>query len=155
MSETVLELDGRLESSTAPLFQHQLSEASPSGQERLLLDLSRVTFIGSAALRAILVTASALLRRGENWRSVRHRRSHGYLWFLDWMLYCRCIPTLHRRGKRWTTDPPRIQHRHLAAGLEDRARILLNARPKANCFASPIYTTREDRNMILTKWGTA
>jgi anti-sigma B factor antagonist len=64
MSETVLELDGRLESSTAPLFQHRLSEASPSGQERLLLDLSRVTFIGSAALGAILVTAKRLAPAG-------------------------------------------------------------------------------------------
>lgn len=60
MSETLLELDGRLESGTAPAFQRRLAEASPSGSERLLLDLSRVTFIGSAALRAILVTAKRL-----------------------------------------------------------------------------------------------
>jgi anti-sigma B factor antagonist len=60
MSETLLELDGRLESSSAPAFQRRLAEASPSGNERVLLDLSRVTFIGSAALRAILVTAKRL-----------------------------------------------------------------------------------------------
>ncbi len=60
MSETLLEFDGRLESSTAQAFQRRLAEASPSGNERLLLDLSRVTFIGSAALRAILVTAKRL-----------------------------------------------------------------------------------------------
>jgi anti-anti-sigma factor len=64
MSETLLELDGRLESSTAPAFQRRLTEASPSGNERLLLDLSRVTFIGSAALRAILVTAKRLSPEG-------------------------------------------------------------------------------------------
>jgi stage II sporulation protein AA (anti-sigma F factor antagonist) len=60
MSETLLHLDGRLESSSVPAFQHRLSEASPLGSERLLLDMSRVTFIGSAALRAILVTAKRL-----------------------------------------------------------------------------------------------
>lgn len=60
MPETVLELDGRLESGSVPAFQHRLDEASLLGNERLLLDLSRVSFIGSAALRAILVTAKRL-----------------------------------------------------------------------------------------------
>ena len=60
MSETLLELDGRLESSTAPAFQRRLAEASPAGNERLLLDLSRVTIIGSAALRANQVTSKRL-----------------------------------------------------------------------------------------------
>jgi len=60
MSETVLQLEGRLESSVVPAFQQRLSEASVLGTERLLLDLSRVNFIGSAALRAILVTAKRL-----------------------------------------------------------------------------------------------
>jgi anti-anti-sigma factor len=60
MAETVLQIDGRLESASVPAFQHRLSEASLLGTERLLLDLSRVSFIGSAALRAILVTAKRL-----------------------------------------------------------------------------------------------
>src|SRR3954451_13369583 len=64
MSETLLQLDGRLESSSVPAFQHRLSEASLLGNERLLLDLSRVSFIGSAALRVILVTAKRLTASG-------------------------------------------------------------------------------------------
>ena len=64
MSETVVEIVGRLESSSVPSFQHRLSEASVLGTERLLLDLSRVSFIGSAALRAILVAAKQLNASG-------------------------------------------------------------------------------------------
>jgi anti-anti-sigma factor len=60
MSETVVQPNGRLESSAVRAFQHQLNEAGLLGNEKLLLDLSRVSFIGSAALRAILVTAKRL-----------------------------------------------------------------------------------------------
>jgi anti-anti-sigma factor len=60
MSEVVLQLDGRLESSTVPAFQRQLSEATLLGNEKLVLDLSRISFIGSAALRVILLTAKRL-----------------------------------------------------------------------------------------------
>jgi anti-sigma B factor antagonist len=60
MARTVLQLDGRLESSSVPSFQNQLSQATLLGNERLVLDLSRVSFIGSAALRVILVTAKRL-----------------------------------------------------------------------------------------------
>ena len=60
MAETVLQIDGRLESAAVPALQHRLSEASLLGTERVLLDLSRVSFIGSAALRAILVAAKRL-----------------------------------------------------------------------------------------------
>jgi anti-sigma B factor antagonist len=60
MAQTVLQLDGRLESSSVPAFQNQLSQATLLGNERLVLDLSRVSFVGSAALRVILVTAKRL-----------------------------------------------------------------------------------------------
>ena len=60
MAQTVLQLDGRLESSSVPTFQNQLSQATLLGNERLVLDLSRVSFVGSAALRVILVTAKRL-----------------------------------------------------------------------------------------------
>lgn len=60
MSETILQLEGRLESGAVPAFERRLSEASQLGNERLLIDLSRVSFIGSAALRAILVAAKRL-----------------------------------------------------------------------------------------------
>jgi anti-anti-sigma factor len=60
MTETTLQLDGRLESTTVPAFERRLSEASLLGNERLLIDMSRVSFVGSAALRAILVAAKRL-----------------------------------------------------------------------------------------------
>jgi len=60
MNETVLALDGRLEATTVPALEHQLNEVTLLGNEHLLLDMSRVSFIGSAALRAILVTAKRL-----------------------------------------------------------------------------------------------
>lgn len=60
MAETVLQLDGRLESSSVPSFQNQLSQATLLGNERLVLDLSRISFIGSAALRVIVMTAKRL-----------------------------------------------------------------------------------------------
>jgi anti-anti-sigma factor len=64
MSEVLVQIDSRLESSSVPAFQQRLTDASPLGTEKLLLDLSRVSFIGSAALRAILVAAKRLAAGG-------------------------------------------------------------------------------------------
>ena len=64
MSEFIIQLEGRLESAGAPAFEHRLLEASLLGNERLLIDLSRVSFIGSAALRAILVAAKRVAASG-------------------------------------------------------------------------------------------
>ncbi len=60
MSETVVEIVGRLESGSLQAFQQRLSEASAPGARKVLLDLSRVSFIGSAGLRAILVAAKQI-----------------------------------------------------------------------------------------------
>jgi anti-sigma B factor antagonist len=64
MNETVLSLDGRLQAATVPALEHQLNEVTLLGNEHLLVDLSRVSFIGSVALRAILVTAKRLAAAG-------------------------------------------------------------------------------------------
>jgi anti-anti-sigma factor len=64
MSEVLVQVDSRLESSSVPAFQRRLTEACPLGTENLLLDLSRVSFIGSAALRAILMAAKRLAAAG-------------------------------------------------------------------------------------------
>jgi anti-sigma B factor antagonist len=64
MSEVLVQVDSRLESSSVPAFQRRLTEACPLGTENLLLDLSRVSFIGSAALRAILMVAKRLAGSG-------------------------------------------------------------------------------------------
>jgi anti-anti-sigma factor len=64
MSETIVKIDGRLESGSVPAFQDRLSKACVLGTEKLLLDLSGVSFIGSAALRAVLVAAKRLAASG-------------------------------------------------------------------------------------------
>ena len=64
MSEVLVQIDSRLDSSSVPAFQQRLTDASPLGTEKLLLDLSRVGFIGSAALRAILMVAKRLAGSG-------------------------------------------------------------------------------------------
>ncbi len=64
MKETVLPLEGRLEAASVSALQNQLNEASLLGTERVLVDMSGVNFIGSAALRAILVTAKRLTGTG-------------------------------------------------------------------------------------------
>jgi anti-anti-sigma factor len=64
MMETVLSLKGRLEAASVPTLQNQLDEVSPLGTERLLVEMSGVSFIGSAALRAFLVTAKRLAGTG-------------------------------------------------------------------------------------------
>jgi anti-anti-sigma factor len=66
MGETIVQLDGRLESGAVPALQRRLSEAAALGTAHLLLDLSRVSFIGSAALRAILIAAKRLGTTGGN-----------------------------------------------------------------------------------------
>ena len=64
MMESVLPLDGRLESASVKALEHQLTEATLLGNERLLVDMSRVSYIGSAALRAILFMAKRLAVAG-------------------------------------------------------------------------------------------
>jgi anti-sigma B factor antagonist len=64
MSETVLALGGRLEATAVPALEHQLNEVTLLGNEHLLVDMSRVSFIGSVGLRAILVTAKRLAAAG-------------------------------------------------------------------------------------------
>ncbi len=63
MAETIVQPNGRLDSAAVPGFERQLADVSFLGNERLLVDLSRVSFIGSAALRAILATAKRLNAR--------------------------------------------------------------------------------------------
>ncbi len=75
MAETLIEFDGRLDASSVPAFLDRMAEASPVGTEKLLLDLSRVSFIGSAGLRAILVTAKRLV--GVGWAAGGLRSTTG------------------------------------------------------------------------------
>jgi anti-anti-sigma factor len=51
---TVIALDGRLDSGTAPRVQEDLEELVPE-QSSVLLDLSRMSYMSSAGLRVLLL----------------------------------------------------------------------------------------------------
>jgi anti-anti-sigma factor len=53
----IAKLAGRLDSSSAPAAEEQLTRAIGSGTPRLVIDLSRLEYISSAGLRALLLIA--------------------------------------------------------------------------------------------------
>jgi anti-anti-sigma factor len=53
----VVALTGRLDNSTAPDVQAQLSSLLAAGEKRLLIDLAGVTYLTSAAFRVLLLAA--------------------------------------------------------------------------------------------------
>jgi anti-anti-sigma factor len=54
---TVLEVVGRVDSTTAPELQDQLSSVMPGPQTRVLVDFSRLEYISSAGFRILLIAA--------------------------------------------------------------------------------------------------
>jgi anti-anti-sigma factor len=56
----VVAADGRLDGSAAEEFLGRLAAAIDGGESRILLDFSNLTYISSAGLRILLVTAKRL-----------------------------------------------------------------------------------------------
>lgn len=56
----VLEIDGRVDASTAPAFEQQVLGLIGSGTKRLVIDGSRMAYISSAGLRVFLMAAKRL-----------------------------------------------------------------------------------------------
>lgn len=54
---TVLYPDGRLDQDTADLFQERLVQAVSSGSDGVVVDFSKITYISSVGLRAIMIAA--------------------------------------------------------------------------------------------------
>lgn len=54
---TVLEVIGRIDSSTAPALQEQLTSVMTAPQANVLIDLSRLDYISSAGFRVLLLGA--------------------------------------------------------------------------------------------------
>jgi anti-anti-sigma factor len=54
---TVLEVIGRIDSTTAPAFQEQLTSVMTAPQASVLIDLSRLDYISSAGFRVLLLGA--------------------------------------------------------------------------------------------------
>ena len=59
----VIELEGRLDTMTAPQLEAELNEAMP-GAESLILDFSKLDYISSAGLRALLSAYKVMSTKG-------------------------------------------------------------------------------------------
>jgi anti-anti-sigma factor len=64
-STTVLYAAGVVDSNTAPELQNALLRATEAPTGGVELDLARVSYMSSAGLRALLLAAKALQKRGE------------------------------------------------------------------------------------------
>ena len=53
-------MNGRIDTSTAPLLEQAINREIESGKRKLLLDFSSVTYISSGGLRVLLATAKKL-----------------------------------------------------------------------------------------------
>ncbi|MCR5079410.1 MAG: STAS domain-containing protein [Bacilli bacterium] len=68
-SELLLELDGNLDTSTAPDLNKVINE-SLFGITSLIIDLENVTYVSSAGLRVLLVAYKTMTKKGS--MVVRH-----------------------------------------------------------------------------------
>ena len=59
----VIELEGRLDTMTAPQLEAELKEAMPDA-ESLILDFSKLDYISSAGLRALLSASKVMSAKG-------------------------------------------------------------------------------------------
>ena len=59
----VIELEGRLDTMTAPQLEAELNESMP-GAESLILDFSKLDYISSAGLRALLSAYKVMSTKG-------------------------------------------------------------------------------------------
>jgi anti-sigma B factor antagonist len=64
-STVLLHIAGAVDSNTAPELQEVLLRAAESPTGAVELDLAKVSYMSSAGLRALLLAAKALQKRGE------------------------------------------------------------------------------------------
>lgn len=62
---TVLSINGRLDTSTAPELEHAINKEIEQGNRKILLDFSQVSYISSGGLRVLLATAKKLKNLGD------------------------------------------------------------------------------------------
>jgi len=67
-STIVLHVAGAVDSNTAPTLQEALLRATEAPSGTVELDLAKVSYMSSAGLRALLLAAKALQKRGERLR---------------------------------------------------------------------------------------
>jgi anti-anti-sigma factor len=61
---TIVAVAGRLDTQTARDLGHRLGELLHAGQGKVLIEASRMTYIGSAGFRALLMTAKTATEQG-------------------------------------------------------------------------------------------
>ena len=60
---TILKVDGRLDTSTAPELEAALKEAADSA-DKIVLDFSKLDYVSSAGLRVLLATHKKMAAKG-------------------------------------------------------------------------------------------
>jgi anti-sigma B factor antagonist len=58
-------VNGRIDTSTAPLLEQAINREIEKGKRKLLLDFSTVTYISSGGLRVLLATAKKLKNKDD------------------------------------------------------------------------------------------
>lgn len=62
---TVLTINGRIDTSTAPELEQAINRTIEQGNRRILLGFAQVTYISSGGLRVLLATAKKLKSPGD------------------------------------------------------------------------------------------
>lgn len=63
-TELVMTFNGRMDTSTAPLFEAEI-KSGLDGVEKLILDFENLEYVSSAGLRVILAAQKAMNQKGE------------------------------------------------------------------------------------------
>jgi anti-sigma B factor antagonist len=64
---TILSIGGRIDTATAPVLELAINKAIESGNRKILLNFSAVTYISSGGLRVLLATAKKLKNPGDRY----------------------------------------------------------------------------------------
>lgn len=62
---TILSLNGRIDTATAPELEQAINKIIDGGQRKILLDFAGVSYISSGGLRVLLATAKKLKNPGD------------------------------------------------------------------------------------------
>ena len=68
---TILCLNGRIDTATAPELEQAINKAIDGGIRKILLDFTGVSYISSGGLRVLLATAKKLKNPGRQIRDLR------------------------------------------------------------------------------------
>jgi len=62
---TIISIAGRVDTATAPVLEQAINKEIETGQRRILLNFSSVSYISSGGLRVLLATAKKLKTPGD------------------------------------------------------------------------------------------